>query len=276
MNGKENIITIDGGSCIGDFACAAVCPMGIIERGELHPAAAGDAAELCIDCGHCVAVCPTGALFHRTASPDECDPVDRGLLPSREQTVHLFRSRRSVRSFGPEPADRESIGEIISIAGYAPSGHNSRPVRWLVLREGGSAGSFAAIVIDWMRSMLAEQALVARALHMDRMVADWESGIDRVCRGAPHILVAFAQKLNPLSRDACVIALSHAEIAAHSLGLGACWAGYFQAAAAVWPPLQQALALPPGHASFGALLIGRPAVEYRRIPPRSRPEILWR
>jgi nitroreductase len=38
-------------------------------------------------------------------------------------------------------------------------------------------------------------------------------------------------------RLACAIALTYLELATYSLGLGACWAGYFSAAAAFYPPM---------------------------------------
>jgi hypothetical protein len=60
------------------------------------------------------------------------------------------------------------------------------------------------------------------------------------------------------------------------MGLGACWAGYFNLAANVWPALKDALALPEGHAPFGTMLVGRPTYRYQRLPLRNEPQIIWR
>jgi len=65
-------------------------------------------------------------------------------------------------------------------------------------------------------------------------------------------------------------------LAAPSLGLGTCWAGYFTAAANFYPPLQEALALPQGHLPYGAAMVGYPKYGYQRMPPRNKPEITWR
>ena len=59
-------------------------------------------------------------------------------------------------------------------------------------------------------------------------------------------------------------------------GLGACWAGYFNAAATSWLPLQSALALPENHASYGAMMVGYPKFAYHRLPVRNEADISWR
>ena len=80
----------------------------------------------------------------------------------------------------------------------------------------------------------------------------------------------------PLAASACTIALMYLELVATSLGLGCCWAGYFNAAANTFPPMLEALPLPSGHQSFGAMMVGYPKIKYHRVPVRKSPPILWR
>jgi nitroreductase len=61
---------------------------------------------------------------------------------------------------------------------------------------------------------------------------------------------------------ACIIALTYLELAVTSFGLGACWAGYFSAAANMGPPMKKALGLPEEHNSFGAMMVGYPKYKY--------------
>jgi len=96
-----------------------------------------------------------------------------------------------------------------------------------------------------------------------------------VLRGAPQLIIAHGQALPP-TQTACVIALTYLELAAFAQGLGACWAGYFNAAATFYPPMQQALALPEGHQSFGAMMVGYPKFQYHRLPLRNEAKITWR
>jgi nitroreductase len=127
-----------------------------------------------------------------------------------------------------------------------------------------------------MRSLVADKAEFALSMHMDRVVDSWDKGIDRILRSAPHLIVAHGLSTMPISQSSCFIALTYLELAAPSLGLGTCWAGYFTAAANFYSPLQKALALPQGHLPYGAAMIGYPKYSYQRMPPRNKPEINWR
>jgi len=272
------LLTIDREKCKRDRICVTECPLGILafdEEGQT-PKPTADAGDLCIECGHCVAVCPHGALSHRSMGPDECPPVRRELQPGPEAAEHFLRARRSIRIYRKKPVERSLIEKLIDIARYAPSGHNRQPVRWLVIYDSEEVQRLAGMVVDWMRYMLKEHREIAAPMHMDRVVAAWENGDDRVCRNAPHVIVAHAPKEDRSATAACTIALAYLELAAQPLGLGACWAGYFNAAATLWPPMQEALALPAEHISYGAMMIGHPKLDYHRLPLRKVPEITWR
>ena len=99
---------------------------------------------------------------------------------------------------------------------------------------------------------------------------------DTVNRGAPHLVFTHAPEGNPVASSASTIALAYLELAAPSLGLGACWAGYTQAAAGQWPPLKEALGLPEGHVGTGAMMVGQPRYRYHRLPARREPSVTWR
>lgn len=71
------------------------------------------------------------------------------------------------------------------------------------------------------------------------------------------------------------IALTFAELAAVSYGLGTCWAGFVMMAARS-EAAAAALRLPAGHKLLGAMMIGYPKVNYHRIPLRAEPQLTWR
>ena len=95
-------------------------------------------------------------------------------------------------------------------------------------------------------------------------------------RGTPHLIVAHAQKALATAQSACTIALTYLDLAAPSFALGTCWAGYFNTAANLYPPLEKDLDLPEGHQCFGAMMIGYPKYPYHRLPLRKDPPITWR
>jgi len=272
------LITIDEMKCKKDGVCAAECPLSIIvqEGPSAFPRQTDDAEELCIGCGHCVAVCPHAALTHRSCSPNDCPPLRKELAVSEDQAVQLFKGRRSIRSYRTKPVDLETLGKLISIAGHAPTGHNGQHVRWMVINDREELSRLSGMTVDWLRYMIREMPAVLARLHPERVVRRHDEGIDVICRGAPHLVIAYGSKPDPNARISCTIAMTQLELAAPVLGLGACWAGYFNAAATYWPPMAKALDLPENHEPYGSMMIGYPKYAYHRIPKRNEPIIEWR
>ncbi|MHA2427902.1 MAG: nitroreductase family protein [Candidatus Hermodarchaeia archaeon] len=251
-----SLFTVDDKKCNRGGVCVENCPAQIIVLDEDNqvPVPSKGAEEICINCGHCVSVCPTGALSLSTMSPEDCQPIQRELLPRPEQVEHLLRSRRSIRTYTDQMVDRKLLTHLLHVASYAPTGGNRQPVQWHIIYDPDDVQHLASLVIDWMRSTMQKRS------SSNRLVADWDSGIDRICRNAPHVVVAHAPKDRGSASSSC---------------LGACWAGYLNAAANLWPPMMKALGLPDGHACFGAMMIGYPKYRYQRIPLRNPAKISW-
>ncbi len=271
-----DLITVNHETCNQDGICAAVCPAGIIELVKGEPVPIDDADELCIRCGHCVAICPTASLTHVDIPLESCTPIVKELRITVEQTEQFLRSRRSIRQYKDKSVDKADLNKLIDIARYAPSGHNLQPVEWLVLGDKAELKRLSGIVVEWMRWMLTNMSDVASSMHMDRTVDRYENGYDVVLRDAPAVIVAHAHKENRVAPAACNIALTYLELASTTLGMGACWAGYFNAAATTFPPMEKALNLPEDHKAFGSMMVGYPKYRYQRMPIRNVPRITWR
>lgn len=297
----NHLFVVDAEKCRRDYACAAVCPLRLItvHSKDKLPYPIEQAELQCIQCGHCVAVCPAdalslkilkpgplsvaadGTLFYGpltqiTMKPQECPAVDAKLLPTAEQVKHLLSARRSIRVYRQEPVDRELLAGLLDSAGYAPTAFNGRPVNWLVISGAKDVDYLSGLVIAWMGLAIKEDPVLAETLNLKRMVAAWEAGEDRICRRAPHVIVAHADGKIAGARTSCTLALGYLELAAFSLGLGACWAGFFTGAAKRYPPLRQALNLPDGHEVFGAMLLGYPEYRYLRVPLRKKASVTWK
>ncbi|MDF9410025.1 nitroreductase family protein [Pelotomaculum isophthalicicum JI] len=274
----NNLFEIDPNKCRHDGICVAECPLQLITTdGKDELPTPADKTEIeCVSCGHCVTVCPHGAFTLKTMKPEECAPLDRKLLPTAEQAKLFLTARRSIRTYKKQPVDRATLSDLIDTARYAPTAVNTQPVNWLVIEDAGEVNRLAGLVIDWMRHVIVENPEMAIIMNMKRLVADWDNGEDRICRGAPHVIVAHAPAALASAQSSCTIALTYLELAAFSKGLGACWAGYFNRAADLYPPMTEALQLPEGHHCFGAMLVGYPQYQYHRIPLRKKAAITWR
>jgi len=272
------LLKIDRERCHQDGLCADVCPALIItlDTDDGYPELVPGGEERCIRCGHCVTVCPHGAMHHAAMAAGDCPVIDRERLPDADQVKQFLRARRSIRCYKKDPLDRETLGQLIDTARFAPSGVNRQPVRWLVVQTPEEVQLLAGLVADWMRHLMEEQSPMVAAMHLDKMVAAWDKGQDRICRSAPHLILAHGAKADPTAPAAATIALTYLELTAAAMGLGACWAGYFNIAANLWPPMKEALALPEGHVPLGAMLVGRTKYRYQRLPLRNPPEIVWR
>jgi nitroreductase/NAD-dependent dihydropyrimidine dehydrogenase PreA subunit len=273
-----SLITIDQAKCNQDGICVAECPARIIrlESKKDYPTPTSDFKDNCLKCGHCVTVCPTGALSLDWLSPEDCKPIKQKLFVTPEQAEQFLCGRRSIRAFKEQTVDRTILEKLLEIACSAPSAKNRQPWHWTVVQEPAEVRRLAGMVIDWMREVIQDNPEVAEAMGFIRAVASWDEGYERICRGAPHIIVAHADKNWGFGAEDCALALSLLDLFATSIGLGACWVGYFYKAINHHLPLFDALDLPTDHLAFGAIMVGYPKFKYQRIPVRTRPRVTWK
>jgi nitroreductase/NAD-dependent dihydropyrimidine dehydrogenase PreA subunit len=268
---------VDQQLCNRDGLCVEECPARIIrlDSADEVPVPEENFSSFCIQCGHCVAVCPTGAFELDWLDPDRCPPVVKDLQLGREQAEQFLRSRRSIRTFTDKPVERSKLEKLLEMACYAPSAKNTQPWHWTVVENPAEVRRLAGMVVDYMRAFIADKPKLAALLSYSRVVAAWDAGFERVCRGAPHVIVAHADRNRGFGPEDTALALSYLELYAPVLGLGTCWAGYFYAAVNAHPPLFEDLKLPAKHKAFGAMMVGYPKFRYQRLAPRKPPKVTW-
>ena len=231
--------------------------------------------EVCLKCGHCVAVCPHGALQHTGIPIERCPSILKELAINHEQAVQFLRSRRSVRIYGDKPVEKEKIRELIEIARYAPSAGNRQVVNWQVITDQGKIRQLAGLTADWMRFILEKGPEALRAPYFPAIVTAWDRGIDKILRDAPALVVAHAPKEAPSGMVDLTLALSYLELAAPTLGLGTCWAGLLQGALHSGEEIKEVLGLPQDHPHHYPMMLGYAKPRYYRLPERKSPKIVW-
>jgi nitroreductase/ferredoxin len=272
-----SFLYVDSEKCAHDGICVAECPSRIlfIKNSISLPEAVEDAEFKCIKCGHCVSVCPHGAITVSEIKPVDCIPIIKEKQPSFDHVEQLIKSRRSIRTYKNKNLEDEVISKIIDVARYAPTGGNSQKVQWLVVNSGDGVNKIASAVIDFMRILMKAGHPLIEKYNLQIIIDRWDSGIDVIFRGAPALIIAHSPKEYALSTIDCTIALSYFDIAASALGLGTCWAGFFMIAANQSPAISKILNLPEGNVCTGGLMLGYPKFAYHRIPPRKKPDITW-
>ena len=126
-----------------------------------------------------------------------------------------------------------------------------------------------------MRSAIKQHPKQAQQRGFVRVVSTWDDGEERICRGAPHVIVVHGDKGYGFGAEDGALALSYLELFAPMLGLGS-WGGYFYSAVNAHPPLFEALCLPPDHRAFGAVMVGYAKLKYQRLPLRNEPRVNWK
>lgn len=273
-----NFVEIDPEKCTRDLLCTMECPQKVlaVKREDGLPYMIKVGPRFCMQCGHCVAICPSGALSLYSMPSGDCEPVRRDLLPDITSVEHLLKSRRSIRNFKNTRLDREEIERIINIASYAPTGHNRQNVNWIIYEDRDKIHHLAELTAEWMKLTIEQKPDISAAMHLDLVLAAWKRGHDNIMRNAPDLAIAYSYDDSYNGAISCTIALTYLEIAAYASGVGSCWAGFFMAAAADYDPMIKELGMESGTRVHGALLLGYPSYHYFRIPMRKEPKVIFK
>jgi len=260
------LITIDKEKCGKDGICIDECPFFLLRaNADGIPEMIPGAEVFCLKCGHCLAVCPNGAIALEGVSPESCEPVPKQITISEESMAQLIKTRRSIRVYKDRTVPRDVIEQLMNTVQYSPTAKNLQPVHWIFADDRNKIHQMAGLTIEWLQK-----------LNMaPEIIEEWDKGHDIILRGAPILAIAHAAKnsINPAAD--CAIACTTLELLANSKGIGGCWAGYFMRAANSFDPLKQFMNLPVGHKVYAALMLGYPKFKYQRIPPRQVPKVQW-
>lgn len=274
------LLKVDESKCKKDGICAKECPFKIIQLKEDngYPDIIPGGDVLCSVCGHCVAICPYGALSHERVPLEDSPTIKKKLSINEEQAVQFLRSRRSIRFYEDKAVEREKIQRLIEVARYAPTAGNRQPIEWLVLSDKSVLNKLAGMTIDWLRQLLKDEPNLAKFYPpFQSILAQWDSGIDSVLRNAPTLVVASAPKEAANGMVDVTLALSYMDLFAPTMGLGTCWAGLLQGALLASKSLKEIVGIPTRHTHHYPIMLGYPKVKhYFRLPERKQPKISFK
>ena len=270
-------LRIDESKCKRDGICASECPTAIIHLKDKTsvPAIKPGREDACLICGHCVAVCPHGALSHTRVPIEACPSVEKDLVLNEKQAVQFLRSRRSIRVFRDKAVAKETIQKLIEIARYAPTGSNSQLVEWRVITDKDKMHALAGMAVERLRDVVAGKTQRAPLPYMAGIIAAWDAGYDAILRNAPALVVAYSPKEASNGMVDLTLSLSYLGLVAPVMGLGTCWAGLLQGALLSSPDLKQKLGLPAEYPYHYPMMLGYPKFKYHRLPERKPPGIRW-
>lgn len=270
------LLIIDAAKCKRDGFCVRDCPTTIIrmpEKGVPEIIPGGEVA--CLNCGHCVAVCPHDALSHKRIPIAQSPSIREDLRINEAQAAQFLRSRRSVRHFLDKPVEKEKIRRLIEIARYAPTGGNSQLVEWVVLSDKYRIQEIAGLTVNWLREIIKNPQVIAASPYLSLAVAAWDAGNDSVLRNAPALVIGMAPKEAMNGLVDLTLALSYLDLYAPALDLGTCWAGLLQGAMLNSPAIKVASGIPASYPHHYPMMVGYPEFKFHRLPERKTPKIVF-
>ena len=271
------LLIVDESKCKQDGICAELCPSRIIGLGGKTkiPRIPPRLEIGCIQCGHCVSVCPHGALDHRLVPAAFCPPVDPVLVIDERQAEQFLRSRRSIRAFRDQAVEKDKIQRLIEIARCAPTAGNSQPISWRVVTDRQILDRTADLTAEFLQGVIDTRPKGGYPVYYPAMVKGHKAGQDPIIRRAPVLLIASTPEMRSNGTVDISLAFSYLELMAPSIGLGTCWAGLVYSALLNEPRVRELLGLPKDAAHFYSMLLGYPKYKYHRLPLRRPPRIDW-
>ncbi|MGH2536217.1 MAG: nitroreductase family protein [Candidatus Promineifilaceae bacterium] len=195
---------------------------------------------------------PDEATLLRQPDPDQRDPLA------------WFSQRRSIRRFTADPVPPALLEACLEAAGWAPSAHNRQPWRFALLRNWAVKERLALAMGARLRADLAADGLEPAAIERDA-----SRSYQRLTSAPALILLCLTMAdMDPypdarrqrnehlMAVQSAAMAGQNLMLAAHALGLGACWL----CAPLFCPDVVVAtLALPAEWQPQGLIALGYPA-----------------
>jgi F420 biosynthesis protein FbiB-like protein len=143
----------------------------------------------------------------------------------------LIRSRRSIRLYQPTPVSHERIEVLMDAARWGPSAHNRQPWRFAVVQAPAIKHALATAMGEQLRADLERDGAPR-----ERIEADVARSHARINCAPVLVVVCMTMRDMDRYRDAerqhaewtmatqsVAMAVQNLLLAAHALGLGACW-----------------------------------------------------
>lgn len=260
------MITIAADNCTGCGQCIRDCFPHYLSLINGKAQATG---QRCLECGHCVAICPQGAVqMDGYEASVTYAPAERTISP--ELLAHFMQWRRSIRQFADRPVPQSLLAQIIDAGRLTPTGSNSQSPAYIVLQNELDQIRTQAVEALYRRSQDPNNAYRDS---LTRIYHDHQAGRDTLFHGAPAVIIVLDRQPNGING---ALAASRMELMANALGLGVCFVGFFVQAVESDPALRRLLKLDSSHRAITTLAIGYPTVSYQRTAPRKPAQVSWR
>lgn len=268
------MIKINTEKCIGCAMCVNDCfPRNLmIENRKVHTV-----SESCMQCGHCVAICPVNAV--EITDYDMKDVADISIQKfTAEELLSFIKGRRSIRQYKDRPVEKGLLTQIIEAGRYTPTAANRQELSFIVVEK--EMELFRKMIIENLakqgRAILAAENTPLPMQSYARRWIDFEdtykknpNAKDEVFFGAPIVILITGD--NPIDAG---LAASNMELMACANNLGVLYSGFITSSAEN-ERTKKMMGIPAEKKILTTLVIGYPDVKYKRSAPRKKADIIW-
>ena len=139
------------------------------------------------------------------------------------EILQMMKTRHAIRRFQDKQLDDATLNAILEAGLYAPSAGNNQYSRIVVCQD-SEVNEKLGRINRWMMFKGKEPASVAHAISADQPSIQDDFTILSGYYGAPTVLTIFTRGGQYASADGAMIA-ANIWLAAHALGVGACYIG---------------------------------------------------
>lgn len=263
------MIEINKSLCIGCGLCAKDCLAFRIRIEDGKAVFHGS----CIQCGHCVAICPAGAVSIPEYDMEDVEEYDKETFTLDPDTVlHAIKFRRSIRDYTDQPIEQEMLERIAKAGRYTATAKNNQDCHFIFVKD--DLDTLKKLVWDYIDELVGQSykdipkellPFVSFNKRRKENPAD-----DYLFRNAP--VVVFITSDWPLDAG---LAAQNMELMAISQGLGMLYNGYLCRVSDKNEKLKEWLGI-KGQTIKACMLLGYPNVTYKRTAPKAKGNIVWR
>lgn len=278
------MLEIDLEKCTKCKACVHDCPSYVLEMEDSGPVE--KYPENCNECGHCVAICPVGAIVHERMDIDGFPEMQEASI-TFDQFLHLSRNRRSIRNFKKEPVSNDHVQQLLESVRYIPTAENAQELEYLVITNPARIDMIRNEIPKYFKMLRnivklfyfvlklqfgqkqADRARNTLNILMEKYALENNSKKDFFMHGAPSLVIIHVPKKKTRGVTSFVvtdagIASYHLLLACETLGIGTCWSGFHTRFSNMFKSFRKISLVPDGHVVLASILMGYPAVKYKR------------
>jgi nitroreductase/Pyruvate/2-oxoacid:ferredoxin oxidoreductase delta subunit len=284
-------VLVDSEKCIQCRLCAIECPSKTAGTNEIL---ANQFSPHCDRCFHCYAICPQDAI-----QVEGVEKVMASESPQIEypQLLQFLKDRRSIRKFNQEPVPNKYLNLLTDTTKYSPTGGNAQDFSITIINNQETRRELEDEIINYYDRIVrmlrfpvvrffmkffgdAKVKETARDdeffIKIEDIYSRMKAGEKNIFYNAPVVMLFHTRRLLPTAMEDCILGAYNVVLAATSLGLGTCFVSLSQQAISSSRSIKRGLDIPRDDIVYVVLVLGFPAINYRRIPPRRDKNLLYR